>query len=44
MSHGRPDGRDASRRHPEPEEFARLIAKDIDRLGGAVRAAGIKAQ
>jgi tripartite-type tricarboxylate transporter receptor subunit TctC len=27
-----------------PEEFARLIAKDIDRLGGAVRAAGIKAQ
>jgi tripartite-type tricarboxylate transporter receptor subunit TctC len=27
-----------------PEEFAKLIAKDIDRLGGAVRAAGIKAQ
>jgi tripartite-type tricarboxylate transporter receptor subunit TctC len=27
-----------------PDEFARLIAKDIDRLGGAVRAAGIKAQ
>lgn len=27
-----------------PEEFSKLIASDIDRLGGVVRSAGIKVQ
>ena len=27
-----------------PEDFAKLIATDIERLGGAVKAAGIKMQ
>jgi tripartite-type tricarboxylate transporter receptor subunit TctC len=27
-----------------PEEFAKLIASDIDRLGKVIREAGIKAQ